>query len=1482
MKRYRLTIIFLFVLVFSLVSGTNVWSAEPVMSTYSCAPIFQVNAVQPNIMIILDNSGSMNKTAYGTYTADKSGVRDVPYAGAPYNGRVGKGVKSSVNDAQEVSSSVTLTGKSVILGMSGATSVTTGFRFMEIEIPQGATISSAYIQFKASSDDGTTGTYTIKGEDVDNPAVFSSSSSNISGRTTTSASVTWDSSSTPAITNWTKGNTYDTPDLKAIVQEIVDRENWESGNAMSFIITGTGTKYTYTYDNGPTTPDDTPVLYIEFEGGENVRYYGYFNPDYFYKWGTSSFVHAYKKVGYDSTNGWWNVTDLTGTAMTLTDSTIASEGLWDGNWMNWATMRRVDVLRKVLMGGKVLSRQYTGQETCEGHTPDMYDGYVRVFDSSSGSAVTPYDGTYYYQIKGGDIEVYSDSGLTTKVTTKTIKIDKDMAYDPDDFYYEVATSKYHLAGILNRVGDKARWANMWFDGSNGGEVKNTMQPGVSADLISDLQLESCSARTPLAEAFYGAVQYFKQQDPTNGLPGIPNDNENDDPFHDKDLDVDIECSKSFVILLTDGLSTADKNIPSDLQDYDEDGKDTTFYDSDGSDYLDDVALYAHTTDLRSDTVGDTPVLDGMQNLTLYTILAFEEDLNAVSLLSDAAKNGGFTEKDGTFGPSLQSEWDEDSDGSPDTFFLASDGYKLQKELLKAINDILRRAASGTAVSVLATSGEGEGTLVQAYFRPSVPSGTQDVNWVGYLQSLWVDDNGNLREDTVHDYILNTEEDNIVSYYLDPNTDETRVKVWHVSGTDPYPDTSSEAADAMLDLDEIKPLWEGGKGLALRDPDDRNIFTYIDKDDDDVVAAGEVVTFNSTNKDYISPYLGVNDDTAWGYLGAAKADRVSNLISYIRGTDINGLRTRTMEDGTVWKLGDIVNSTPVSVSKPTDNYHIIYSDSSFGTYYNTYKNRETVVYVGANDGMLHAFTAGQYNATNGKFEEVDSTSIGSELWAYVPQALLPHLKWLPDLGYSHVYYADLKPKIFDAKIDHDNDDTTADEWRTLLLLGLNLGGGDIEVTDDFDYDNTTSDTTRTFSSSYTCMDVTDPRNPTVLWERSYNGLKLTSSFPAVIKIKDKWFATFGSGPSDCATCSSSDYGYIYVVDLETGDPYEDSTGSGWLFKTADNKAFMNSPVSVDKDLNFNVDAIYYGETYLSSIWKGKLYKVAIPWVDDSGDYDDSTTDNYSDDPAGAIDSDKKWKLIPFFDATRPITSSVALSIDDYDNLWVYVGSGRYLSNSDKANTDQQYMFGMKDPFFNKNYQTSPTDYYHNYSNYKTLAFSDLLYSDPYIIKEGGEVLEDTSSPLDGVPDADYGGWSDLLTAARAKDGWYRTLTISGERIITRFSILGGIVFTPSFVPTTDICGFGGDSYLYGQYYETGTAYYKSVFKEGEKDITYDSEIITTILDKTSIGAGMASSIGIHVGREGSKGFIQTSTGTIIEESLETAFTVKSGLKSWIEE
>jgi type IV pilus assembly protein PilY1 len=527
-------------------------------------------------------------------------------------------------------------------------------------------------------------------------------------------------------------------------------------------------------------------------------------------------------------------------------------------------------------------------------------------------------------------------------------------------------------------------------------------------------------------------------------------------------------------------------------------------------------------------------------------------------------------------------------------------------------------------------------------------------------------------------------------------------------------------------------------------------------------------------------------------------------------------------------------------------------------------------------MLHAFTSWQFDEISESYTKPAGApadeEIGDELWAFIPQSLLPHLKWLPAPDYTHVNYVDLKPRVFDAKIDHDNNPGTPDEWRTILLVGLNMGGKHIWAEGDFEdgLGNLVTET-RDFYPSYVCMDVTDPRSPKLLWEKSYSGVQMTTSVPAPIKVKDKWFAVFGSGPMTFEG-TTTEKGHIFVVDLGTGEPYRNGTND-WLFET-EAKAFMNSPVSLDKNVNFNVDAVYFGESYYSANWQGKIYKVTVPAMDGFGNYNPTSFNNYIDSP---IDAVYPWTLSSVFDSPSPITAPITLSVDDFNNTWIYVGSGRYISSNDKTNTDPQYIFGIKDPFFNQDHSPSGnygTNYYHNYFSSLELSIMDLFYADPYYIIEGGqEVYYTDGSPL--------GNFYDLLALAKAENGWVRTLDIPGERAINKSTLLGGIVFTPSFLPDEDVCTFGGSSYLYGLYYETGTPFFYEAFKNGKDTVDINGSDKTKILEKISLGEGKTSAVGVHVGEEGAKSLIQQSTGAIISEELKPAFTFKSGLRSWIQ-
>ncbi|TIX02639.1 MAG: RTX toxin, partial [Mesorhizobium sp.] len=145
------------------------------------------------------------------------------------------------------------------LGYDSSTRQTVGIRFTGIDIPQGAIITSAYIQFQANEVKTGATSLLIKGEDIDDASAFTSVSFNVSSRATTDASIAW--TPDPWTTVGAHGLAERSPDLSMIVQEIVNRSGWAALNDMAFLVTGTGTRTADSYEYSPTS---APLLHIEY------------------------------------------------------------------------------------------------------------------------------------------------------------------------------------------------------------------------------------------------------------------------------------------------------------------------------------------------------------------------------------------------------------------------------------------------------------------------------------------------------------------------------------------------------------------------------------------------------------------------------------------------------------------------------------------------------------------------------------------------------------------------------------------------------------------------------------------------------------------------------------------------------------------------------------------------------------------------------------------------------------------------------------------------------------------------------------------------------------------------------------------------------------------------------------------------------------------------------------------------------------------
>ena len=1465
-------------------------ASEPDMAEYTHYPIFKTEKVMPRIMLALDNSGSMNFPAYGNEVEDWPNAATLAKV---YDGRICSTFSGRVNSTSDdgmqrksngqiilCNTYNTLTMLDFDLGTdddsypnpnSACTRQTmlSALRFTNIPIPREvagvpAKIESAYIEFTARTNNGPNNAFKsaalnlkITAQAADNPSTLTTAVNDISSRPDTAASVTWNLTGA-----WTTGTVYQSPELKTIVQELVSRPGWNSGQAMLFKIdwvSGAGGRVANAFDSNASL---APRLVIVYEPCEINRYYGYFNPDGRYTYTGNRFKPD-------------------------------PAGVWDGNFLNFLCMRRGDIVKKVVVGGETTAIAGTTNLGLKGISATA-GGNARFRRRHTGTGVSPWADAWYFMDSGRiDVRASSDWAAATlgqfnivveKISPNLYPADpaRDSASDfgPDNL----------PGGVMQKVGDRAAWGTAWFlsSGDGNASIDKPMKTPIST-IIPTIRSKAFETSTPLSELLYVVTQYFKQQNPeitgfTSTASGSPFTNIRD-PYFSTDGTVQEACAQGFCLLVTDGMSTNDQQIPTYLKNY-AGLPPMEALPSNGSSYARDVGFYMNSQDLRGKTIGKN-ILPGYQNVRVYVVYAFGADEKARDLLKDTAKYGGFKDSDDSKTPNLRGEWDKNNDNLADNYYEAKDGAELEKALLDAILAMVKSAGSGTAVSVLATKGEGEGTLVQAIFEPSKVTNSGDVTWLGQLHSLWVDNEGHIREDSVGDYKLNTNEDKRIVFGKDQECDDEGdcvdkgVVFWTYSN-----DGEQGAAEP---LDAMRSIWSAGDKLADLDPIFRKIYTYSGPGTE----ADPHVNFielsnNFWNQMDIIDYLGVNapndlDNKPWGYLGADEIQRTVNLMRWIQGfpTYVGGvnLRRRTMDDGRLWKLGDIIHSTPTSVAQPLADYDLLYNDASYYTYYMKNRSRETAVYVGSNAGMLHCFTGWVYN--NDRFvnpydvpgyftSHTDTTAgnveIGSELWAFIPQSLLPHLKWLADPDYTHVNYIDLRPRVFDAKIFTPSA-RNPNGWGTVLVCGLGFAGG-MQIPCNPNHPDPAKRIT--IQPSFFAIDITEPRDPVFLWERSFPNMGMSANYPNLVKVGDNWMLAIGSGPNSM-DANSSHPASLIVVDLKTGG----DTARGGLkkiFTLPGGNAFANEPVAFDKSMNYNVDAVYVAANYNTG--SSQVFRLTIPQknntefkaFDPDGGYPE-----YVDNPA-----DPAWTITKMVKSPRPITASGTLSVDRKDNAWLYLGTGRFITLSDKTNTTQNYIMGVKDPFFNPdltacNYSYPAVECEINRLGTVADPMNDLFDAGAY------EVF--SRSVVEG-PDGEI-TFDDMVLEARRNvyQGWYRTLQyeigVPSERVVNKGAVLGGIMLMPTFMPDTDPCRAGGSSRLFAVYYETGTAFFRKVFKEDSGE--------GAIMDVISLGDGIASSLSIHSGRQtGGKVYVQKSTGEILEVDVNPAFNIKSGPEYWLDD
>ena len=240
------------------------------------------------------------------------------------------------------------------------------------------------------------------------------------------------------------------------------------------------------------------------------------------------------------------------------------------------------------------------------------------------------------------------------------------------------------------------------------------------------------------------------------------------------------------------------------------------------------------------------------------------------------------------------------------------------------------------------------------------------------------------------------------------------------------------------------------------------------------------------------------------------------------------------------LGDVINSAPVYVNGGGQYVRDSAQAAAYSSYKTTRLNKPALVFVGANDGMLHAFNA----------------STGDEVFAYVPAAVTSRLSQLTSQAYSHRYTVDGSPVVADVFY--------ASAWHSVLVSGMAAGGQGLFA-----------------------LDVSDPdaldeahASSVVRWELGNSDADVGNIFqqPVIAKMKNgRWMAITGNGYN-----SSNGHAVLLLVDVETGAVTKVDTKAG----SSGSPNGLSAVVAVSSANNGVADIVYAGDL-AGNLWKFDL-------------------------------------------------------------------------------------------------------------------------------------------------------------------------------------------------------------------------------------------------------------------------------------------------------
>lgn len=727
------------------------------------------------------------------------------------------------------------------------------------------------------------------------------------------------------------------------------------------------------------------------------------------------------------------------------------------------------------------------------------------------------------------------------------------------------------------------------------------------------------------------------------------------------------------------------------------GKETQVAMSGGpaSNTLADVAAYYYNTDLRSNLPNSVPATDKdpnpAQHMTTYTLgLGVNGRLNSEGYTRGASADYNALVSGTLNWPVPDASSNSDPGKTDDLwhaavngrgqFFSAGNPASLEQSLTDALKDIQGRDGAGAAAA--STSLRPVFGVDQVFI-----ASYRTVSWNGELEARTIQVNNNVVSVSVENSAWRA------SPLLNARTHTDRTIYYRRKAT-----ATDGTISHSLGAFDWATLGTDTDATALR----AHFNNYCSK----------------TPRPTQCADLSSSDQTA------ASGE---NLVNFLRG---ERSRETTLYRKRESLLGDIVDASPVYVGKPPFGY----SGAGYATFASDNAQRCPVVYVAANDGMLHAFSAKSSNSAS------SCVAAGREMWAYVPRAVMPKLYQLSDKDYAnrHQFTVNATPVVGDVSRTVTSGGTSTTTWKTILVGGLGAGG-----------------------SAYYALDISNPGSPATLWEFTDGDLGLTFGNPIITQVPDitgalRWSVVFTSG------LNNSGNGFLYVLDAHTGaliHKVPTLVNGNAVGSASDPSGLGKLNVWVDAPSD-NVATRFYAGDLLGNVWRFTADNLLDPAL---------RTENVGRTPPFTDTRAVRLAQLKVGTQVQPITVRPELAEVQYGGARypvVLVGTGRYLGSTDVLDTtSQQSVYAIKDKL-----ETS------GWTNARGSMVAQALSTNT-----AGDVRTITRNAVD---------WSSSTVA-----GWYVDLVDPGERVAVGMNLAYTTLTVASIVPDSNVCVGSGYSWIY---------------------------------------------------------------------------------------